>query len=136
MLSKIWRATRAAIAAGYRFVKEEPAAVMGVIQAALFTGVGLGAIPMDGSQATLAIAAVAASGGLVQAVMTRPFVPAALTGFTGAVVALLAGYGIDLDPEVVGSVNTLLVAISTLLLRAQVTARFGLGYSSDGFRLK
>lgn len=103
--------------AAYTWCKEEPAALMGAIQSVVYLLVALDLFDLTPERAALAVAAISAAGALIVAVQVRPFTPTAMTGFFGAVVALAAGYGVHVDVEVIAAVNTVLVAVSTLMIR-------------------
>jgi hypothetical protein len=99
----------------------EPAAIL----AALSAGVGLlvtfswhGLTPEQGA---LWVAAITAAFGLATAILTRPFVPAALVTLSSAVFALLAGYHLGWSPETIAQFNMLILAIGALGVRHQVS---------------
>jgi hypothetical protein len=99
----------------------EPAAILAVLSA----GVGLlvtfawhGLTPEQGA---LWVAAITAGFGLVSAILTRPFVPAALTALSTAVFALLAGYHLGWSPETIAQFNVLILALGALIVRHQVS---------------
>jgi hypothetical protein len=76
---------------------------------------------LTGQQAGLVNAAILAAGGLVTALLVRPFQPAAFTGLLNAMVALVAAYGLNLSPETVTALNTFGLGIFTLLLYGNVS---------------
>lgn len=70
----------------------------------------------------LVIALVDGIVALAVAWAVRPIMPSLLIGITTPLAALLAGYGVDLPPELIGAVNTLLLpALLGLLARSQQT---------------
>lgn len=61
---------------------------------------------------------------LVVAWAVRPIAPALIIAITTPLAALLAGYGVDFPPALIGTVNTLLVpALLGLVARAQQTPK-------------
>lgn len=77
---------------------------------------------VSGDQVPLIVAVVDGVVLLVVAVKTRPIAPAVIVGVITPIGALLAGYGIDLPPALIGTLNTIVVpAILGLLVRASVT---------------
>jgi hypothetical protein len=77
---------------------------------------------VNGDQLPLVVAVVNAVVSAVVAWRVRPVEPAVLVGLVTAAGALLAGYGVDLPPALIGTVNALLVpALLGLVTRAQQT---------------
>jgi hypothetical protein len=77
---------------------------------------------VDGEKLPLIVAVV---DGLVAAWVAwkvRPVAPSVIIAVTTPVAALLAGYGVDLPPSLIGTVNVILVpALLGLLARSQQT---------------
>lgn len=99
----------------------EPTLILQSISALLAVFVAVGIPSLTAETAALIVALIAAGIGVVNAVMVRPLAPAAFTGFIAAGAALLAGYGLELSQEVVGSVSAAVVVLLALLTRGQVT---------------
>lgn len=99
----------------------EPALVVGFLGAALSV---LAAFNLDGltaEQVALIVAALGAITGAITAAMTRPVAPGAFVALVGALAALAAGYGLNVGPEVVGTVNGLVLAFLALVTRGEVS---------------
>lgn len=75
----------------------EPAAFAGVLQGVLGVLVVLGAFGLDDTRATLIQAAAGAAFALVTAFYTRKVQTAVVVGAAQAVLALLVGFGADID---------------------------------------
>jgi hypothetical protein len=58
---------------------------------------------------------------VITAVATRPVAPGAFIALIAAGAALAAGFGYDLDPEVVGAVGAAVTAVLALVARHQVS---------------
>lgn len=69
----------------------------------------------------LVLAFIGAVFGLANAVAVRPWAPGAFIAFVTAGAALLAGYGLDLPPSVVGAITAALPVLLALQTRGQVT---------------
>ena len=104
-----------------RIFGREPTLLIGAIAAALSVAVSFQFDWLTAEQAALIVALLNAVLGVVNAVTVRPIAPAAFTYLIGAGAALLAGYGLDLSQEMVGSVNGLVLAVLLFLTRGQVT---------------
>jgi hypothetical protein len=59
--------------------------------------------------------------GALNAIAVRPIPPAAFTYLIGAIAALLAAYGLQLDQEAVGAINGAIISVLTFRARGQVT---------------
>jgi hypothetical protein len=53
--------------------------------------------------------------------MTRPIAPQAFTAIVAAGATAVAAFGFEVSQETVGAVNTVVLAVLTLLTRVQVT---------------
>ncbi len=98
----------------------EPTLVLQVISAVLSFLVASG-FGLSDTQAALIVAAISAVFGVVNAVMVRPIAPAAFTGLVAALAALAVGFGLNVSPEMVATVNGLVLAVLMFMTRAQVT---------------
>lgn len=99
----------------------EPALVVGFLGAALSV---LASFNLDGlstEQVALIVAALGALTGAITAALTRPVAPGAFTLLVAALAALATGYGLDVGPEVVGTVNGLVLAFLALVTRGEVS---------------
>lgn len=76
---------------------------------------------LTGQQAGLIVAAINAVAGAINAYLVRPVSPAAFTYAIGAIVALVASYGINVSPETLATINLAVVPILALLTRNQVS---------------
>jgi hypothetical protein len=99
----------------------EPALWVGAVSAGLSLLVALGFHGLTADQATLIVAAITAVGGVITAVSTRPVAPAAFTALVVAVADLLAGFHFNVSAGTVGAINGVVLAVLTLLTRAQVS---------------
>lgn len=98
----------------------EPALVLGTLNASLGLLVTLGVGDLTTEQAGWIVAAIAAVLGATTAAMTRPIVPAAFTTVVTTAAALVAAFGYEVPPEVVGALNFALVSALALITRGQV----------------
>jgi hypothetical protein len=57
------------------------------------------------------------------AAFTRPLSPGAFTAVVAASVALVQGFGLDVSPETIGSVNGLVLAGLALMSRQQISPK-------------
>lgn len=74
------------------------------------------------SQLPIVIAVVNAVAAFVVAIRVRPIAPAVIVAVVSPLAALLAGYGVHVDPDLIGVVNTMLVpAVLGLIARPQQT---------------
>lgn len=101
--------------------RREPTLLIQAFSAALSIVVALGFKSLSAEQAALIIAFITAVFAVVNAIVVRPIAPAAFIGFVGASVALLAGYGYEVSQEMIGAINTAVVAFLALATRGQVT---------------
>lgn len=114
-----------------RVFGREPALLIGFLASALTLGTSLNLPGVSAEQVSLIVAAITAVAGVVMAVRTRPIAPAAFTTTVAAVAALVAGYGFEVSPGVVGAVNALVLSGLTLLTRAQVSPVASVGATSS-----
>ncbi len=79
-------------------------------------------VVVDGGNLPLIVAIVDGVVALAVAWAVRPMAPSLFIAITTPLAALLAGYGVDFPPALVGTVNTLLVpALLALAARSQQT---------------
>lgn len=102
----------------------EPAVITAVISAALSLVVSLG-VGLSADQAAGWVAVISGAFAALAAWHTRPIAPAVFTGLVQVAAALLAAYHFNLSAGTVGAINTLIVAVLTLLTRGQVTPATG-----------
>jgi hypothetical protein len=99
----------------------EPTLIIQSISALLAIGVAVGLPGLTRDTSTLIVAVLVAVLGAVNAAVVRPVAPGAFVGLVAAGAALLAGYGLELSQELVGSVSAAVVVLLALLTRGQVT---------------
>ena len=104
-----------------KILGREPTVLLQSVSALLMVFVAFQFPGVSRDQATLIIAFLGAVLGAANAVLVRPVAPAAFVGLVGAGAALLAGYGLELSQEQVGSVSAAVVVALTLFVRGQVT---------------
>lgn len=104
-----------------RILVREPTLVLNAVSAALVLFVSFQTPLMSADQAPLVVAVVGAVIGLVNGLAVRPWQPAIFVGVITSVAALLTGYGLDLSPEVVGSLVAIVGPALALFMRGQVT---------------
>jgi lipopolysaccharide export LptBFGC system permease protein LptF len=98
----------------------EPALIIGALSAALSLVVTLG-LGLTTDQAGAWVAVISGVFAVVTAVTTRPIAPAAFTGLVAVVAALLSAYHFGVAPGTVAAINTMVLAVLTLLTRGQVS---------------
>lgn len=99
----------------------EPTAWLQLFTAVMAVVVAFGFDGLSADQATLLTAFVTAGFGAMNAFSVRPVAPTVFTTVITTGAALLAGYGLDLSQEMVGSVTAAVVAAMALATRAQVS---------------
>lgn len=99
----------------------EPVLLLTLVQAGLGVLMALHVLGFSAAQVPLIMALLTALLGALQAVFTRPWVPAAFTALIGAGAELLGGYGYHVSPVVLTSIYGVVTAIPPLLVRLQVT---------------
>lgn len=105
-------------------VSREPAAIGAAVIAVISVLATWPNALVSGDQLPLVIAVVDGLVALFVAWSVRPMAPALLIGITSPLAALLAGYGVDLPPALIGTVNVLLIpALLGLVARAQQTPK-------------
>jgi hypothetical protein len=111
-----------AVRAVWAWIKREPATVLlGYVAAGLGLVATWGLPWLTTTQAALVVAAINAVAAAVAAWKVRPITPAVFTGAAAAVVAVFAAYGLHVSQDVLGGINTALLAALTLLSRGQVS---------------
>lgn len=106
----------------FRLFGREPALWISVISGALSLVVSLG-VGLDAQEAAGWVAAITAAFGVATAVLTRPIAPAAFTTLVTVTADLLAAYHFDVSAGTVAAVNGFVLAVLTLLTRAQVSPK-------------
>jgi hypothetical protein len=105
----------------FRVFGYEPVVVLNALAAVLGLVVSLGATSLTDDQAGAIVGIVTAILGAIAAAMTRPIAPQAFTTLVAAGATLVATFGYDVPQNVTGAINTVALAILTLLTRAQVS---------------
>jgi len=102
--------------------KNEPAAVVAVVQTLIALLVQFG-FTLTPAETGGILAATAAALGLIAAIATRPFVPAAATGLLTALGTVLVAFGVPhVSSGMVSGLNALILAVFALAaVRPQVT---------------
>lgn len=99
----------------------EPALIIGAINAVIMFGGTLGFSLLGMEQAALWVTAVNAISAVILSLATRPWSASVFSYALASVIALGAGYGIELKPEAVNGLNGLIVPILMLITRGQVS---------------
>jgi len=99
----------------------EPVVVLNTLSAVLGLIVSLGVTSLSAEQAGAIVAVVSAILGGIAAAMTRPVAPQAFTAIVAAGATAVAAFGYNVSQSTVGAINTLVLAVLTLLVRAQAT---------------
>lgn len=104
-----------------RTLRNEPAMVVGVLQAALGIGVALGLSLTPGKTGALE-AAAAGVAAIIVAASTRPVAVPILTGGLSAILTCLVAFGVPhVTAVTVSEVNVGVVAVLAIVLRAHQT---------------
>ena len=102
-------------------IKTEPAMITAIVQAILGVVVSFG-FSLTAAETGSIMAVTTALLALVTALSARPVAVSAFTGLVSAIVTLLVAFGVHgIQPDMVASVNTAIVAISALVLRGHIT---------------
>jgi hypothetical protein len=105
-------------------LNREPAAIGAVIIAVVSVLATWPNVLVSGENLPTVIALVDGVVALAVAWAVRPMMPSLLIAITTPLVALLAGYGVDFPPALIGTVNALLIpALLGLVARAQQTPK-------------
>jgi hypothetical protein len=104
-----------------KLLGREPVVVLNTLSAVLGLVVTLGFTSLTAEQAGATVAVVSAILGGIAAAMTRPIAPQAFTAIVAAGATAVAAFGFEVSQETVGAVNTVVLAVLTLLTRVQVT---------------
>jgi hypothetical protein len=99
----------------------EPVVVLNSLSAVLGLIVTLGVTSLTAEQAGAIVAVVSAILGGIAAAMTRPIAPQAFTVIVAAGATAVAAFGYEVSQETVGAINTVVLALLTLLTRVQVS---------------
>jgi hypothetical protein len=104
-----------------RTIRNEPAMVTGVAQAALALAVTLG-LHLTAAETGALEAAAALTGGIIVAASTRPVAVPVLFGGLTAILTCLVAFGVPhVTPAAVSAANALTVAVLTGVLRGHQT---------------
>jgi len=104
-----------------KLLGREPVVALNTLSAVLGLVVTLGVTSLTAEQAGATVAVVSAVLGGIAAAMTRPIAPQAFTAIVAAGATAVAAFGFEVSQETVGAVNTVVLAVLTLLTRVQVT---------------
>ncbi len=105
-------------------LNREPAAIGAVIIAVVSVFATWPNVVVSGENLPTVIALVDGVVALAVAWAVRPVAPSLIVAIITPLAVLLAGYGVDLPPALIGTVNTLLVpALLGLLARSQQTPK-------------
>lgn len=99
----------------------EPVVVTNTLAAVLGLIVSLGVTSLTAEMAGAIVGVATAILGAIAAAMTRPVAPQAFTTVVAAGAVLVATFGYEASQETVGAINTVVLAVLTLLTRVQVT---------------
>lgn len=100
---------------------KEPAAWVGLIEAALVMTVALGLVHITSNQTSLIMAAVVAVFGVVVAYYTKDTMLGVLVGLTKALIALALGFGFTLSPAVTASLIAFVSVAVSFFQRTQTS---------------
>lgn len=100
-----------------KILGQEPAFLVGVVEAALAVFLTFGALGMDQKEAAAVVAAVNALLGLVVAYATSTTLYSAAMGLTKAILVLLAAWGLNLDDAKTGALMALISLVLSAYLR-------------------
>lgn len=100
---------------------KEPVVVLNTLSAILGLIVSLGFTALTAEQAGAIVAVASAILGGIAAAMTRPVAPQAFTAIVAAGATAVAAFGYEVSQGTVGAINTVVLAVLTLLTRVQVT---------------
>ncbi|WP_051819253.1 hypothetical protein [Streptomyces sp. NRRL S-920] len=98
----------------------EPALIVNSVGAILSLVVAFN-VGLSSTQAGYLVAVISAVFAAIAAALTRPIAPAAFTGLVAVIATATAAFGFDVSPEVVASVNGIIIAGLVFLTRGQVT---------------
>lgn len=122
----------------FKILGQEPAALVGVVSAALAIFLSFGWFDLDQGHVAVIVAVVSAALGLVAAYATKNTLLAALVGFSKAVLVLAAAYGLPLTDAQTGSLIAFITLAGGFYLRSRTaslttvisTASSGSGWSA------
>lgn len=104
-----------------KILQREPTLYIGLLNAAVVLIGTFGLRFVSGEQAALIVVVINALFAAFNAWAVRPISPAVFTYAVGAIVALVATYGLVIPIETVASLNALVIATLALLTRGQVS---------------
>lgn len=99
----------------------EPVVVLNTLAAILGLIVSIGVTPLTAEVAGAIVGIATAILGAIAAAMTRPIAPQAFTTVVAAGAVLVGTFGYEVSQETVGAINTVVLALLTLLTRVQVS---------------
>ncbi|MFD6416016.1 hypothetical protein [Streptomyces sp. NPDC060194] len=104
-----------------RIFGREPVVVLNTLAAVLGLIVSIGATPLTAEMAGAIVGVATAVLGAIAAAMTRPIAPQAFTAVVAAGAVLVATFGYEVSQGTIGAINGVVLAVLTLLTRAQVS---------------
>lgn len=104
-----------------KILGREPALVIGAVNSFIMLAATLGWSFLSGEQAPLWVATINGLSAVLLAVTIRPLSTGVFSQLIGTVVALIAGYGIDLSPDFVFALNGALMPILMFATRGQAS---------------
>jgi hypothetical protein len=99
----------------------EPVVVLNSLSAVLGLIVSLGLTGLTATESGAIVGVATAVLGAIAAWMTRPIAPQAFTTLVAAGATLVAAFGYDVSQSTIGAINTVALAVLTLLTRSQVS---------------
>lgn len=99
----------------------EPAAWVGLIEAALVLTVALGWVSITSDQTALIMAVVVSAFGVLTAYLTQDTMLGVLVGLTKAVIALVIGFGLTLTPELTAAIIAFVTIAVSFFQRTQTS---------------
>lgn len=105
---------------GFKLFGREPTLWIAVLSSAIMLLATFGFGWLDNDQAGLIVVAINAVAAAVNAWTVRPISPAVFTYAASSIIAAAAAYGLEVTPEQLASLNSLLVVVLALLTRGQV----------------
>lgn len=106
----------------FKILGQEPAAVVGVVQAVLTLLLSFGLFSLTQEATGAILAAVSAALGLVAAYATRTTLLAALVGFAQAALVLAVTFGWDVSQEQQAAVLTAIAVVAGFFLREKTSS--------------
>lgn len=104
----------------FKLFGREPTLWIAVISSTIMLLATFGFGWLDNDQAGLIVVAINAVAAAVNAWTVRPISPAVFTYASSSIIAAVAAYGLEVTPEQLAGINSLLVVVLALLTRGQV----------------